>query len=196
MGQTEHYEIKESARAKHVRIDIYPDGRVVVTKPLRLPMLMVEAFVRSRRKWIEETVVKFEARRRRAETKRAKLGLPAPEPLPKPRRGSKAYKDAVKAARSLAASHLQHFNQHYGFRYGSISIRNQKTRWGSCSAAGNLSFNYRITFLPPELQDYLIVHELSHVKEHNHSAKFWALVAQTVPDHVRRRTQLQAYDMH
>ncbi|MDB5236941.1 MAG: putative metal-dependent hydrolase [Parcubacteria group bacterium] len=191
----DQYEIKESTRARHLRIDVYPDGRVVVTKPVRSSDRSTQAFIASKKEWVEEVQGKFAARRRRAEQKRTKLGLSLPEPLPKPRRGSKAYKDAVKAARTLAAVRLAYFNTHYQFRYGTISIRNQKTRWGSCSAAGNLSFNYRIAFLPSELQDYLIVHELCHTKEHNHSAKFWALVAQTIPDPARRRTALQSYEM-
>jgi predicted metal-dependent hydrolase len=189
------YEIKESIRARSVRIDVFPDGRVVLTKPQRMPMIVARAFLKTRTRWIEETRTKFAERQKRIEKKREKLGLSMPEPLPKPRRGSKAYKDAVKAARTLAADRLSHFNNHYGFRYGTISIRNQKTRWGSCSAAGNLSFNYRIAFLVPALQDYLIVHELCHVHEHNHSPKFWALVAQTIPDHKKLRTQLHSYDM-
>lgn len=185
----------ESARAKHVRIDVYPDGRVVVTKPTHLPMFAVQAFVKTRGAWIEETRAKFIARVKRLERKREKLGLAAPEALPKPRRGSKAYNDAVKAARTLAASRLAHFNTHYDFRHGTISIRNQKTRWGSCSAAGNLSFNYRIAFLAPELVDYLIVHELCHTKEHNHSTKFWSLVAETIPEYAKKRTALHLYDL-
>jgi hypothetical protein len=191
----EGYEMRESARAKHLRVDIYPDGRVVVTKPLGVSFASAERFMDSRREWIEEVRAKFERSLKRRAKKMEKLGIEAPAPLPKPRRGSKAYKDAVKAARRLAADRLSHFNAHYRFRYGTISIRNQKTRWGSCSAAGNLSFNYRMAYLPPELADYLIVHELAHVKEHNHSPKFWALVAQTIPDYAKKRMALQSYDM-
>lgn len=189
------YEVKESARASRLRVDIYPDGRVTVTKPLGVSMASAERFLNARREWIEEVRAKFERSMKRRAKKMEKLGIAAPEPLPKPRRGSAAYKDAVKAARKLAAYRLAHFNAHYRFRYGTISIRNQKTRWGSCSAAGNLSFNYRMAYLPPELADYLIVHELCHVKEHNHSPKFWALVGETIPDYAKKRVALQSYDM-
>jgi predicted metal-dependent hydrolase len=195
MSSTNQYEMKESARAKHLRVDIYPDGRVVVTKPLHVSVASAERFLAARAQWIEEVRAKFERSLKRRAKKMEKLGIEAPEALPKPRRGSKAYKDAVKAARKLAADRLAYFNAHYRFRYGTISIRNQKTRWGSCSAAGNLSFNYRMAYLPPALADYLIVHELCHVKEHNHSPKFWALVAQAVPDYARMRIALQSYDM-
>lgn len=190
------YEIKESARVKHLRIDVFPDGRVQVTKPAHISMASTERFIEARRKWVEEIRARFERSAKRREKKREKLGLEAPEPLPKPRRGSKAYKEAVKAARALAARRLAHFNAHYHLRYGTISIRNQKTRWGSCSATGALSFNYRIAYLPSDVADYLIVHELCHIREHNHSPRFWALVDETIPDYKKLRVQLQGYDLH
>ncbi|NBX49499.1 M48 family peptidase, partial [bacterium] len=84
-------------------------------------------------------------------------------------------------------------NQHYGFSYGKISVRNQQTRWGSCSKRGNLNFNYRILFLPPHLADYLIVHELCHLKEFNHSPRFWALVAQGCPNYHACKKELRAW---
>lgn len=86
-------------------------------------------------------------------------------------------------ARALELVHtrLAHFNLSYNFKYNKVSIKNQSSRWGSCSRRGNLNFNYRIALLEPEVADYLIVHELCHLGEMNHSKKFWDLVARTLP---------------
>jgi predicted metal-dependent hydrolase len=111
---------------------------------------------------------------------------------PRKQAGKREYAKHKEAARVLVHARLEHFNQHYGFAYNSVAIRNQRTRWGSCSAKHNLNFNYRIVFLPLALQDYLIVHELCHLQEFNHSAKFWALVAETTPDYRALRQALRA----
>lgn len=184
------YEIRESTRARRLGITVHPDGRVVVTKPVQVSVRRAEAFAEKSREWIGAVQEKF---RRKAE-KQKKSGM-LPLELPRPRKGSKAYKEAVASARALTTERLAHFNRLYGFRYGTISIRNQKTRWGSCSATGNLSFNYKIAFLPPMLADYVIVHELCHTKEHNHSERFWAQVARAIPEHKECRKRLRAY-MH
>src|SRR3989339_1317391 len=84
-------------------------------------------------------------------------------------------------ARAFVHNRLQVLNQHYRFDYKRVSIRNQKTRWGSCSKRGNLNFNYRIVSLPIHLADYVIVHELCHLEEFNHSQNFWNLVARAIP---------------
>lgn len=175
------YEIRESPRAKNVRITVDAHGQVVVTKPIRVPLRTVELFVEEKQEWIEQTLQK--ASRRRG-------GLPL-LPLPRPRKGSKAYNEARKEARALVAERLQFFNTTYRTSYGNISIRNQKTRWGSCSSKNNLSFNYRITFLPPSLADYIIVHELCHTIEHNHSPRFWAQVERTLPHHHELRKEIR-----
>ena len=99
------------------------------------------------------------------------------------------------AARTLVHERLAYFNKYYGYKYGKVFIRNTRTRWGTCSSRGNLGFNYRIAKLPPELQDYIVVHELCHLAELNHSAAFWALVAQTLPDWKQLRKQLGKYKM-
>lgn len=96
-------------------------------------------------------------------------------------------------ARAIAHERVAHFNASGGYRVGSIRIRNSKTRWGSCSSRGNLNFHYRIVFLPAELIDYVVVHELCHLREMNHSPRFWAQVAEVLPDYQERRRALAAY---
>lgn len=95
------------------------------------------------------------------------------------------------AARALVHTKLQQYNQYYGFTYKRVAIRNQRRCWGSCSSLGNLNFSYKILFLPSELQDYIIVHELCHLGELNHSKQFWALVAETLPDYRVHRQALK-----
>lgn len=95
------------------------------------------------------------------------------------------------SARKLVHERLEYFNQFYHFSYNTVAIRNQKTRWGSCSSKGNLNFSVRILTLTVEEQDYLIVHELCHLKEFNHSQNFWDLVALQIPDYKRIRKVLR-----
>lgn len=101
------------------------------------------------------------------------------------------YKQHKERARTLVHERLAHFNLHYKFKINKIFIKNQKTRWGSCSSKGNLNFNYKIVLLPPHLSDYIIVHELCHLGQFNHSKAFWSLVEQTVPDWKKRRAELK-----
>lgn len=88
-------------------------------------------------------------------------------------------------------SRINYFNKFYNFEINRVTIRNQSTRWGSCSSKGNLNFNYKIIYLRPKLADYLIVHELCHLKELNHSKRFWTLVEKTIPDYVKINKELR-----
>lgn len=180
------YEIREHTRAKYVRITLYPDGRIVLTKPKRVSQARIARFVEGKREWIAATQAKIVRRVARAR----KLG-PAID-IPKLRRGTTAHREAIEAARTLVHARLPELNAAYGFRYGRISIRDQKTRWGSCSAKGNLNFNYKIAFLPPDLADYLLVHELCHLRKMNHAPQFWALVEKRIPEYRTLRARLKA----
>jgi len=94
-------------------------------------------------------------------------------------------------ARIFVENRISYFNKFYNFKINRIAIKNTKTRWGSCSSKGNLNFNYKIIYLKPELADYLIVHELCHLGELNHSRRFWALVSKTIPDYAKINEDLR-----
>lgn len=105
------------------------------------------------------------------------------------------YEARKEEARKFVTTRLAYFNEFYRFKYGRVSIRNQRTRWGSCSIDGNLSFNYKIIALPIRMADYIIVHELCHVGEFNHSEKFWRLVGKAIPEYQKIRKQLRGHGM-
>lgn len=109
-----------------------------------------------------------------------------------PQKGGREYLLHKENARKLVHERLEYFNQFYGFKYNKVAIRNQKTRWGSCSKRGNLNFSYKLALLPPHLADYIIVHELCHLQEFNHSQAFWNLVARQVPNHKELRNNLKS----
>lgn len=110
---------------------------------------------------------------------------------PKRKAGKREYLVHKSAALQLASARILYFNQFYHFKINRISVKNQKTRWGSCSKKGNLNFNYRIVLLPPHLADYVIVHELCHLGEFNHSPNFWKLVAKVIPNYKSIRQEFK-----
>lgn len=83
------------------------------------------------------------------------------------------------------------YAERIGVSYGRITIRHQRTRWGSCSTKGNLNFNWKLVLMPPEILDYVVVHELAHRIQMNHSAAFWAEVGKILPDYKERRQWLK-----
>lgn len=168
------YDLKKNSRAKRMRISVGAGGALSVTVPYRFPELFIERFMREKAEWIIQQVTLFERRGGRfVHYTRAH------------------YLEHKEAARRLAHARLAHFNQHYQFSYGDISIRDQKTRWGSCSRSGNLNFNYKLAIVPEHVADYVVVHELCHCKEFNHSKAFWDLVARTIPNHKEIRKELK-----
>lgn len=158
-----------------MRLSIYRDGGFVVTVPRFVGASTAEKFILTKAKWVTDKFDYF----------KKFTGIHfAPA-------SKKEYALHKEKARVLAASRLAHFNQFYNFKIGKLSIRNQKTRWGSCAKNGNISFNYKIALIPAHMADYIIVHELCHISEFNHSRKFWSLVAQTIPNHTTIRKELK-----
>ena len=170
-----NYTLKKSKKAKSLRLAVYCDSRVVVTAPDFFSLNKIEDFIGKKKKWILEKINHF--------SKFEKYNLPkiSKKELP-------AYK---KQALILVKNRLEYFNKFYNFKYNKISVKKQKTRWGSCSKRKNLNFNYKIMFLPGEVADYLIVHELCHLGELNHSKNFWNLVSRTIPNYKQLNKRLK-----
>ena len=174
-GKIIRYSISTSSRSRYLRLAIHPDGKITVTAPLRAGETLIERFIRSKATWIDKHLSRLE--------KNPKTILST-----NPRRDFAIYKDN---ALLLVEKRLAHFNTFYNLAWSSVTIRNQKTRWGSCSKSGALSFNYKIILLDDALCDYIIVHELCHLQEFNHSPNFWKLVEKTIPDYIILRKQIK-----
>ena len=96
-----------------------------------------------------------------------------------------------KQAAEVIKARCRYYAPVMGVSYGTVTIREQKTRWGSCSTKGNLNFNWKLVLMPPEILDYVVVHELAHRIQMNHSAAFWAEVGKILPDYKERRQWLK-----
>ncbi len=109
--------------------------------------------------------------------------------------GKRDYIKYKELARVLVKNRIAEYNQVYGFRVNRIAIKNTKSRWGSCSKKGNLNFNYRVALLSPDMADYVIVHELCHLGQFNHSAKFWELVGRTIPNYKNIKNKFKSINV-
>ena len=169
------YTLKTHPRAKHLSIRITRAGKVIVTKPRRVSLAHIEHVLVKKESWILSKIAHMKS-------------LPPP-----PAKITKQeYALLKKQAQELAEKKVKHFNEKYNFSFKRITIKNQKTRWGSCSSKGNLNFNYKIALLPEELVDYIVVHELCRLQQMNHAKKFWQLVAQTIPEYQKHHKTLRS----
>lgn len=173
-GKKIQYTLKKVRGAKSVKLAIYQDGRFVITAPKWYPMYVINRFIEEKAQWIFDKVkdIDFDLLQKKSEEKKSD------------------YKKTAEFARKAIKDRLEFFNSHYGFSYNRVAIKNQKTCWGSCSQKKNLNFNYQIINLPEEQRDYVIVHELCHLQELNHSRRFWSLVGETVPNYRTLRRNL------
>lgn len=159
------------SRRKTVAIQITPAGEVLVRCPKYMTVSEINRFVRSKQSWIEE-----------------KLSLIPP---PQPPLTQAELKDLAARAKEDLPQRVSRYAPQIGVSFGRITIRSQKSRWGSCSAKGNLNFNCLLMLAPPEVRDYVVVHELCHRKQLNHSPAFWSLVEEILPDYRVRKQWLK-----
>lgn len=160
--------IKVRKGSRGVRISIRAsDSSVDVTRSRFVSESFLMRFLESKKGWIEEKLAK----------------LQSINPILRAKHTKSEIKKYSVDALELATSRLEFYNKHYNLKYNKVFIRNQKSKWGSCSSSRNLSFNYKIALLPEDLRDYLIVHELCHLKEFNHGKAFWDLVEEKIQDY-------------
>ncbi|MFH1661706.1 MAG: M48 family metallopeptidase [Candidatus Falkowbacteria bacterium] len=169
------YKIKKSKRAKRLRIAVYCDATVVVTLPFLASEKIVEKFLKEKSGWLIKKISYFK--------KYKNINIPV---LTK-----NDYLKNKNKALIIARNIIKKYNQECKFKFNKITIKNQKTRWGSCSRKGNININYKIIYLPEKIAEYIVVHEICHLIEFNHSRKFWNLVAEIFPDYLDIRRELK-----
>ena len=166
------YTLIRSSR-KTLSIQITPGGELVVRAPNRMSRREIEAFLRSKEDWIRSHLQK--AARHSTAAKLTEQELTA----------------LAAQAREDLSARTARFAPLVGVTWGRITIRAQRTRWGSCSSQGNLNFNCLLMLAPDWVRDYVVVHELCHRKEMNHSARFWEEVGRILPDYAATRKWLK-----
>ncbi|MCI5899474.1 MAG: SprT family zinc-dependent metalloprotease [Firmicutes bacterium] len=162
---------------KTMVLEIIKDGTILVRAPYRMPESEIRRFIQEKSDWIEKHVQRIEERQRT---------LPPVEGLT-----MKDIRKLADQASVVIPKRVEYFAEKIPVTYGRITIRNQKTRWGSCSSKGNLNFNCLLMLAPPEVLDYVVVHELCHRKEMNHSERFWREVENILPDYRERKKWLK-----
>lgn len=168
------YTIRKNRFARQLRLMIHANGRIAVSAPRFVTQKLIKNFIIKKQDWILNTLAK------------CRPGNPE-----KFSNGKKDYNRNKKIALQTAKEKIITYGEIYQLQPKKIFIRNQSTRWGSCSSKGNLSLNFRLIYLPEPLLDYLVVHELCHLQEMNHSKRFWTLVAKTIPDFKKRKAALR-----
>ena len=163
-------------RRKTISLALHTNGSVILSAPMHAPEKFLEDFFASRLSWIKNKLERF--------------GRHRDNNIPE--RVSPAF---IKHCRGLAQACLEektaHFSRLLGVSPGQVKVNSAKTRWGSCSARDNLNFPWRIALLPPAIIDYIVVHELAHIKEKNHGPGFWKTVASIMPGFKDSRTWLK-----
>lgn len=214
-GQRFNYILRTSARARYIRLQFSSASGLELIIPRGVPVFEAEDFLKRKSDWILKNAGRLaqrpdgskvsylgemlevrssgcpvSGRLYRVEVKPGELLITRPEG------GSMGEAEVVERwmkqrAQKYIPERARQLAQKHGFSIGQISIRAQKTRWGSCSGRGNLSFNYRLMSHRPEVIDYVIIHELCHLRQMNHSEQFWMLVEKILPAYKQLRRELK-----
>ena len=161
------------SRRKTIAIEVTPAGTVVVRCPQRMSRRDIQHFVDSKHHWISSHLSRIQ-----------QTGL-------QPVFSGEELQEMVQWAKDTLPERVAFWAARAGVTYGRITVRRQRTRWGSCSAGGDLSFNCLLAMMPEAVLDYIIVHELCHRRHMNHSSDFWAEVARLLPDYQSSRIWLK-----
>ena len=170
------YQVIRSAR-KTMTLEVRRDGNVIVRAPLRTGLPRIKRFVNQKQEWVLGCLER---------TKEYREQKPLSADLSESKRN--VY---IRKAKETITKRVSYFARLMGVSYRNITIREQKTRWGSCSSEKNLNFNWKLVLLAPELLDYVVVHELAHRREMNHSKNFWKIVEAELPDYREQRRRLK-----
>ena len=162
---------------KTIALEITSVGEVIVRAPRYVSETEIKQFVESKSSWLTKHLQKRERNKDALQTE-GKLSANELDRL-------------MNLAKQVVPAKVAYYARLMGVTYGRITIRKQKTRWGSCTREGNLNFNCLLMMAPPEVLDYIVVHELSHRIEMNHSARFWAQVEKTLPEYKKAHKWLK-----
>jgi len=174
------YSTRYSNRSKSARINIYHDGLVVITLPKNLLNISVQDLISQKSSWIFRKLDFL-------------LSLQVNPDISVD--SVEHFSSKKLEAKDVISKRVDELASMYGFEFEKIRIKKLKTRWGSCSSKKNLNFNYKILFLPEDIRDYIIVHELCHLRQMNHSKKFWQEVENIIPDYKIKIETLKKYRM-
>ncbi|MBP9732719.1 MAG: M48 family metallopeptidase, partial [Candidatus Magasanikbacteria bacterium] len=172
------FSLHRRARLRRITLSVNSKGKVRVTAPKLVPKSVIEKFVKTKHDWIQGVLEKLKT------VKKSEFVGP-----------KFSYHSNKARAKKIITERVKHFARLHDFSFKRISIKNTSSRWGSCSTKENLNFNYKLIFLSEVLLDYVVVHELCHLRHHNHSAKFWAEVGTILPDYRVRERELKKYHL-
>ncbi|MCR5823195.1 MAG: M48 family metallopeptidase [Lachnospiraceae bacterium] len=163
------------SKRRTIVIQITKEGKIVARVPRFMPEREIKRYAEKHGEWIEKNLAKILADKENA----------------KPAFSDEEVRELIKRARLVIPEKVVYFAELMGVSWGKISIRRQSTVWGSCSMNGNLSFNCLLVLMPESVLDYVVVHELAHRLQMNHSSRFWAEVEKIIPDYKARRKWLK-----